>query len=154
MDNWTVKRIDQMERAFGGIFIRARAALGASGFGMNIIDLPPMSGDAYPEHDHLHDGQEEIYFLLSGVAELILPGQVVDLEPLVTMVRVAAVSRRRLRSGPDGARVMILGATPGKAYVAQENSRLGGPETFGTATASTTMNPNSPPPVMLHRGRY
>lgn len=154
MDGFTVKQIDEMERAFGGIFIRARAALGASAFGMNIIDLPPLSGEAYPEHDHLHDGQEEVYFLLSGDADLVLPDRVVAMKALGTMVRVAPATRRRLRSGPAGARVMIIGATPGLAYVPQENSRLGGPETFGSPTVSTSMNPASPPPTLLLRGRF
>lgn len=154
MTNYTVKSIDAMERSFGGIFIRARASLGASAFGMNIIDLPPMSGDAYPEHDHLHDGQEEIYFLLGGTAEIILPDQVVTLEPLSTMVRVGPDDRRRVRSGPQGCRLMVLGAMPGKPYVAQENSKLGGPDTFGTKTASTSMMPDSYPAQLHLRGHF
>ncbi|HLJ21331.1 MAG TPA: hypothetical protein VKU84_14090, partial [Stellaceae bacterium] len=68
--DFTVKRLDEMEAAFGGGFIRARASLGASAFGMQVLALPPSSGDAYPEHDHLHDGQEEVYLLLSGAADL------------------------------------------------------------------------------------
>jgi hypothetical protein len=56
--DFTVKRLDEMEAAFGGSFVRARASLGASAFGMQVHLLPPNSGDAYPEHDHLYDGQE------------------------------------------------------------------------------------------------
>ena len=41
MADFTVKRIDDMEGAYGGAFKRARAELGVSSFGMAIIDMPP-----------------------------------------------------------------------------------------------------------------
>jgi hypothetical protein len=46
MPEVTVVRIDEMERAFGGVFVRARASLGVTSFGIQVIDLPPNSGDA------------------------------------------------------------------------------------------------------------
>jgi hypothetical protein len=49
-----------MESAWGRSFVRVRAPLGASAFGMQVLDFPPDSGDMIPEHDHAHDGQEEI----------------------------------------------------------------------------------------------
>lgn len=154
MHDYTVRRIDEMERAFGGLFIRARASLGASAFGMNILDLPPNSGDAYPEHDHSHDGQEEIYFLLSGEAEMVLPDAVVEMTAGETFIRVGPATRRRLRSGPKGARVLALGAVPGAAYMPQGNSELGGPEEFHNPTASTSLMPDGPAPQIARRGRY
>ena len=36
--SYAVKRIDEMEAAFGGGFIRARASLGVTAFGMQVID--------------------------------------------------------------------------------------------------------------------
>jgi hypothetical protein len=53
-------------------------------------------------------------------------------------VLVGAGARRRLRSGPDGARVLAIGATPGRAYAPQPNSELGGPEVLAD-TASSSM---------------
>jgi mannose-6-phosphate isomerase-like protein (cupin superfamily) len=127
--------IEEMEHAFGGAFVRARASLGATAFGMNVIQLPPDSGDMAPEHDHLHDGQEEVYVLLSGSCSIDVGGKPIDLAD--TFVRVGAGERRRLRSGPEGARVLAVGATAGRAYVPQPNSELGGPEVLAdTATSS------------------
>ena len=50
MPGHTVKRIDEMEAVYGGAFKRARAELGISSFGMQVMDLPP-NLDQYPEHD-------------------------------------------------------------------------------------------------------
>jgi mannose-6-phosphate isomerase-like protein (cupin superfamily) len=145
--DFTVLRLDEMEAAFGGFFVRVRASLGASAFGVQVLELPASSGDAYPEHDHLHDGQEEIYLLLRGAADLHLPGRVVALDP-ETFVRVGPETRRRLRSGEDGARVLVIGGMPGRAYEPQENTPLGGPESLPCPTASSAMIPDGPPPQL------
>ena len=63
MPDYTAKRIDDMEAAFGGGFVKARAELGVSAFGMQVIKMPP-DYDEYPEHDHAADGQEEVYLAL------------------------------------------------------------------------------------------
>jgi mannose-6-phosphate isomerase-like protein (cupin superfamily) len=150
--DYAVKRIDEMEHAFGGVYVRARASLGVGSFGMQVLELPPLSGDLYPEHDHAHDGQEEVYLLLAGTAELALPDRVVELGA-ETFVRVAPGVRRRIRTGPDGARVLAIGAMPGEAYTPQPNSVLGGPETLA-ATASSAMLPDGPPAQLTTRGRF
>jgi mannose-6-phosphate isomerase-like protein (cupin superfamily) len=142
--DYTVLRLEEMEAAFGGLFVRVRASLGLTAFGLQVADIPPNSGDAYPEHDHDHDGQEEVYLLLRGSADLHLPGRVVTLDP-ETFVRVGPHMRRRLRSGRDGARILMIGGMPGRAYEPQENSPLGGPETLPCPTASTSLVPGSAP---------
>jgi mannose-6-phosphate isomerase-like protein (cupin superfamily) len=140
--DYTVLRLEEMEAAFGGLFIRVRASLGLSSFGIQVADIPPNSGDMYPEHDHEYDGQEEVYLLLRGSAELHLPDRVVALDP-DTFVRVGPPTRRRLRSGEDGARVLMIGGMPGRPYEPQENTPLGGPETLPCPTASTSLIPDS-----------
>ena len=145
--DFTALRLDEMEAAFGGFFVRVRASLGASAFGMQVLEFPPNSGDMYPEHDHLFDDQEEVYLLLSGGANLHLPGRVIELDP-ETFVRVGPATRRRLRTGPDGARILVVGGVPGGAYEPQENSPLGGPETLPCPTASSSMIPDGPPPQL------
>ncbi|MHB8691486.1 MAG: cupin domain-containing protein [Solirubrobacteraceae bacterium] len=145
--DYTVMRLDDMEAAFGGSFIRARASLRASAFGMQVHQLPPNSGDAYPEHDHLHDSQEEVYLLLSGTADLHLPGRVVALDP-ETFVRVGPATRRRIRTGPEGARILAIGGVIDAAYEPAENSPLGGPETIPCPTASSSLIPDGPPPQL------
>ena len=100
--------------------------------------------DPLSEHDHDYDGQEEVYLLLRGSADLRLPGRDVALDP-ETFVRVGPRTRRRLRSGEDGARVLMIGGVPGRAYEPQENTPLGGPETLPCPTASTSLVPGSAP---------
>jgi hypothetical protein len=144
---YTVRRLDEMERAFGGAFVRVRAELGISSFGVQVIELPPNSGDLAPEHDHLHDGQEELYLVLGGSAELALPDGALELDPM-TPARVAPETRRRLRAGPEGARLLLIGGIPGRPYTPPANSELCGPETFDCPTASTAMAPFGPPPLL------
>jgi quercetin dioxygenase-like cupin family protein len=144
--DYTVRSLDDMERAFGGVFVRARASLGATAFGLQVIDLPPDSGDFYPEHDHLHDGQEEVIVVLAGSADL----QTVDGVTAIgagDFVRLAPETRRRFRSGTDGARLLAIGGVPGEAYSPAPNSVLGGPETFAES-ASSAMRPDGPPPQL------
>jgi hypothetical protein len=66
MADYTVKRFEEMEPIFGGVFRRARASLGVSSFGMQLLEMPPNGGDAYPDHDHHHDSQEEVYVILAA----------------------------------------------------------------------------------------
>lgn len=137
MADVTAKKIDEMERAFGGGYVRARASLGVTAFGMQIIDLPPDSREMSPEHDHLHDGQEEVYVLLGGSCDLDVAGGTLSLGDGM-LVRVGPGERRRLRSGPAGARVLALGGVPGEAYTPDPTSTLGGPEALAP-TARTSM---------------
>jgi mannose-6-phosphate isomerase-like protein (cupin superfamily) len=127
MAGYTVKKIDDMEAIYGGGFKRARAEMGVESFGMQVLDLPPNLTDQYPEHDHSNDGQEEVYMVLHGKAEIEVDGDTHQLEP-ETMVRVGPGITRRLRTGSEGARVLALGGCAGKPYEAPDVSRLGAPD--------------------------
>ena len=127
MADYTVKRIDEMEAVFGGAFKRARAELGVTSFGMQVLDMPPDVDGQYPEHDHEAEGQEEVYLALGGRAELDVEGDRIPLEP-GTMVRVGAAAKRTIRTGAEGARILALGGCPGEPYEAPEVSRLGAPD--------------------------
>jgi mannose-6-phosphate isomerase-like protein (cupin superfamily) len=124
--DFTVMRIDDMEAIYGGAFKRARASVGASAFGMQIIDLPP-NIDQYPEHDHSEDGQEEVYVVLRGSCHMTIDGQTFDLDP-DTIVRVASGTMRKLYTTSEGARVLALGGVPGQAYEASALTELGQPD--------------------------
>ena len=127
MADYTVKKIDDMEAVFAGTFKRARAELGVSSFGMQVMDLPPQMGDRYPEHDHGEDGQEEVYVVMRGSGEIEIEGERHPLGP-DTMVRVGPGVKRKLFVGPEGARVLALGGIPGQAYDAPDVSQLGAPD--------------------------
>jgi hypothetical protein len=127
MADYTVKRFDEMEPIFGGFFLRARASLGASSFGMQILNFPPNGGEFYPNHDHGASGQEEVYVVLAGSADFDLQGELVHLGP-ETAIRVGAMTKRKISVGSDGARILALGGVPGGVYDPPEFSELGGPE--------------------------
>ena len=123
MGDYTVKRLDEMEAIFGGSFRRTGATLGIESFGMQIFDMPA-GADQYPEHDHSHDGQEEVYVVLRGSGEVELDGERLPVDP-ERIIRVGAGTKRKLWPGPDGMRVLALGGVPGKAYERPEPFKLG-----------------------------
>ena len=67
MADYTAKRVSEMEAGFQGGFVKARAELGVTAFGMQVIRLPPNFTD-YPEHDHAESGQEEVFLPIGGSA--------------------------------------------------------------------------------------
>jgi mannose-6-phosphate isomerase-like protein (cupin superfamily) len=126
MGDYTVKRIDELEAIYGGSFKRARAELGVSAFGMQILDLPP-SVTGYPEHDHGKDRQEEVYVVLRGSADMEVDGEHVALDP-DTLVRVAPGTKRKVLPGEKGARLLVIGGVPGQVYEAPAVTELGAPD--------------------------
>jgi mannose-6-phosphate isomerase-like protein (cupin superfamily) len=126
MSAYAVKPIDEMEAIFHGSFRRAAAELGVESFGMQIFDMPPEFSD-YPEHDHSEDGQEEVYVVLRGTAELEVDGQRVFLDP-AHIARVGPGTRRKLHPGPTGVRILALGAVPGQVYSRPDDFKLGAPD--------------------------
>jgi hypothetical protein len=128
MGEYRVVKIDDMEAIAFGTFRRARAELDVSAFGLQILDLPP-NLDAYPEHDHAADGQEEVYFVLRGSGEIEIEGERIALDP-ETAVSIKAGTRRKLWPGPDGMRVVAIGGKPGAVYEGKDFSELGAPDPF------------------------
>jgi mannose-6-phosphate isomerase-like protein (cupin superfamily) len=125
MSDFTVKRIDEMEAAFRGGFKKARAELGVTSFGLQVLDFPP-DVTQYPEHDHAESGQEEVFAVIRGSGKIVIDDEdEVALEPDV-FVRVGPNDKRKIYSGPDGLRIIALGGTPGKAYEAPEITELEG----------------------------
>jgi quercetin dioxygenase-like cupin family protein len=118
MADVTVKHHDEFETAFGGAMKLVRHGLGVESFGIQVIDMPP-NADRYPEHDHTHDAQEEVYAVLDGVATLTAGGEDYEMRPGM-WARVGPGEKRRWSTGAKGARVLALGAVPGKAYEVQE----------------------------------
>jgi mannose-6-phosphate isomerase-like protein (cupin superfamily) len=114
MSDYTAKRIKEMEAGYGGGFVKVRAELGVTAFGMQIIQLPPDYAD-YPEHDHAESGQEEVFAVLSGSGWMNVEGERVELDP-ETLVRVGAAAKRKVFSGPQGLRMLVTGGCPGEAY--------------------------------------
>jgi mannose-6-phosphate isomerase-like protein (cupin superfamily) len=124
-----IDEIDAIDGFFEGIKMhRVAAGLGISSFGISIIDLEP-GADEYPEHDHAEDGiggrmfakrpqqlgQEEVYVALRGSGTLEADGEEYPIDP-AHIVRVGPAVKRKIVPGPEGLRLLALGATPGEPY--------------------------------------
>jgi hypothetical protein len=124
VSDYTAKNIKDMEAAFGGGFVKARAELGVTSFGMQVIQMPANYED-YPLHDHAESGQEEVFLALKGSGWIEIEDERVDLEPDV-FVRVGPEPKRKVFAGPEGLRMLALGAAPGSAYAINPMTELEG----------------------------
>jgi uncharacterized cupin superfamily protein len=122
MADYTAKRLEEMQAAYGGGFVKVRAELGVSAFGMQVIQLPPNYAD-YPEHDHAESGQEEVFVALSGSGWIDVEGERVELDG-TTFVRVGSDARRKVHAGPEGLRLLAIGGAPGEAYKIVSSTEL------------------------------
>jgi mannose-6-phosphate isomerase-like protein (cupin superfamily) len=124
-----IDEIQALEGFLEGIKMHQVAAgLGVSAFGISIIDLEP-GADEYPEHDHSEEGiggqmfakrpqqlgQEEVYVALRGSGTLEADGEQYPLDP-DHIVRLGPTVVRKVTPGPDGLRLLALGAIPGQPY--------------------------------------
>ena len=125
MADVTVKRLDEFEAIFGGGFRRVRAGLGVSSFGLAVMDLPARI-QAVPRARPGPDGQEEVYTVLVGTATLTVAGEDHELEPGV-FARVGPQEARKISTGDEGARVLAIGASPGKIYEPPSSPRRASP---------------------------
>ena len=113
MSGVTVRAIDDM-RSSDGHFYFAGLDLGVVGWGMNVLRMPP-NWSGHRGHDHVEDGQEEVYVVLEGRAILEVGVDWITLRPGM-FARVSPYSHRKLVTGDEGATVLALGAKPGEAY--------------------------------------
>lgn len=105
----------QGPNAIDGIhFHGMRGALGVHAWGMNMLTLAPHT-TGYPEHDHTQDGQEEVYVVLQGTAFVTVGGQETTVAA-GTFVRVPPQLKRKFVTKAEGAVLLAIGGTPGKAY--------------------------------------
>jgi quercetin dioxygenase-like cupin family protein len=91
----------------GGVH-HLRGALDCSNLGVSVLDCDP--GWTGVEHDHAHDGQEEVYVLVEGAATATVEGADVPLS-VGEALRVDADATRRIEAGADGA-TLVVAASP------------------------------------------
>ena len=116
MADVTVKRTEEFEPTFRGGMLKARSGLGVTSFGIQILRFPP-AATRYPEHDHAHDGQEEVYVVLEGSVTLRAGDEEHLLEP-GSFARVGPEEKRKLETAAEGALVLALGGVPGQVFEA------------------------------------
>ena len=113
----TVVDAADVEPSFG-VFRKMRLALGASGFGINQLELPP--GASGREHDEVDGGQEEVYVVIAGSGVMRIDGEDVPLAA-GRWLRVDARHTRMPIAGSEGLTMIMVGGTPGHGYVPRAN---------------------------------
>ncbi|HEX2707614.1 MAG TPA: hypothetical protein VHM66_06350 [Solirubrobacterales bacterium] len=107
---------------------RVAADMGVSAFGISIVEMDP-GADEYPEHDHSEDGiggkmfakrpeqlgQEEVYVALGGSGTLEADGTSYPIDP-DHITRVGPEVKRKIVAGPDGLRLLAVGAVAGQPH--------------------------------------
>jgi mannose-6-phosphate isomerase-like protein (cupin superfamily) len=126
-DGYAIANLSELGEGYG--FRKIRKGLEVTAFGVNAIVLPP----SYETGSHLHEEQEELYFLHSGrIAIEFGDGQIFELEP-GGLARVDASTIRKIRnlSDSEDAVYVVVGGKDG--YVGRdgklppgEESRFGG----------------------------
>ena len=114
------RRIDDLPQLWDGFAKLVREGLGISGFGVQIMDLPPDYSTR--SHDEAKTGQQELYVALRGSGAVLIhaePEERLELDP-ERVVAVAPGMERTLTSGPEGMRMLCVGGAPGKPYAAPD----------------------------------
>jgi uncharacterized cupin superfamily protein len=117
INGYAAKAIDELPTLWDGFAKLVRAGLDITAFGANLMDLPPDYSTA--SHDEAETGQQELYVALHGSGSVGIGDARLPLDA-DHLVRVDAGTARVLTSGPEGLRVLCIGATPGAAYEPQE----------------------------------
>jgi quercetin dioxygenase-like cupin family protein len=82
-----------------GVFRAMSAPLGVGQFKVNRLELPP--GAEGPEHDHVGNGEEEVYAVVGGGGTLLVDGEEISLRP-GHFVFCSPDARRQMRAGAEG----------------------------------------------------
>jgi mannose-6-phosphate isomerase-like protein (cupin superfamily) len=113
-EGWAVANLDDLGEGPG--FRKIRRELGVSAFGVNAIVMPP----GYATGSHLHETQEELYFLHRGHAAIEFGDGTSEELEAGGLAWVDAPTPRRLRnlSDTEEAVLVIVGGKDG--YVGRD----------------------------------
>jgi uncharacterized cupin superfamily protein len=114
-ERYKASAIEDLPHLWGGFAKLVREGLGITAFGVQVMDLP--ADYSTKSHDEGDSGQEELYLGMRGSGAVVIDDEDQRL-PLDAghAVRVSPGVPRTLTSGPDGLRVLCVGAVPGAAY--------------------------------------
>jgi quercetin dioxygenase-like cupin family protein len=125
-DGYAVANLSDLGEGYG--FRKIRKGLGVTAFGVNAIVIPP----SYETGRHLHEEQEELYFLHSGRIEIEFgDGSTHELEPGgLAWVDAPTVRKVRNPSDSEDAVYVVIGGKDG--YVGRDGKLPPGEESrFG-----------------------
>ena len=119
-DGWAVGSLEGLGEGPG--FRKVRKQLGVTAFGVNAVVLPP----GYSTGRHLHERQEELYFVHSGTIEFTFNDGETQVLEAGGLARVDAATVRSFRnvSGSDEAVFLCVGGAGG--YVGRDGKLPGG----------------------------
>jgi mannose-6-phosphate isomerase-like protein (cupin superfamily) len=107
---------DELERT--GNWSLVRRTLGCQAFGVNLVEIPP--GESIPEHDETGRDQEELFFVISGSAALVIDDEEHP-APAGTFARLDPARRRTVRNtGSEPCAVLIFSAPTSSGYQPME----------------------------------
>ena len=84
----------------------AKGELDAERTGVSYFDVKPNQRSPF---GHKHDEAEEVYVVIAGSGRMKLDGEIIEVEEL-DAIRVAPEVVRAFESGPEGIRVLAMGA--------------------------------------------
>jgi quercetin dioxygenase-like cupin family protein len=84
----------------------AKGDLDAERTGVSYFDVKPNQRSPF---GHKHDEAEEVYVVIAGSGRMKLDDEIIEVEEL-DAIRVAPEVVRAFESGPDGIRVLAMGA--------------------------------------------
>ena len=109
---FSITHRDDLERT--GDWGLVRRTLGCASFGINLVEIAP--GSQIPEHDEVDRDQEEVFFVVSGTAVLVIDGSDHP-APAGTFARLDPAPRRTVRNdGDTPAAVLIVSAPRASGY--------------------------------------
>ncbi len=115
-DGYTIAHRDELERT--GNWALVRRSLGCRALGVNLVEISP--GESIPEHAETERDQEELFFVVSGSALLVIDGEEHP-APAGTFARLDPPRRRTVRNaGSEPCSVLIVSAPRTSGYEPME----------------------------------
>lgn len=113
-DGWAVGSIDGMGDGPG--FRKVRKELGVTAFGVNAVIIPP----GYTSGRHLHERQEELYFVHRGEVEFTFGDGDTQVLGAGGFVRVDPSTVRRMRNPSDSEDAVYVCVGGAGGYVGRD----------------------------------
>jgi quercetin dioxygenase-like cupin family protein len=113
-DGWAVGSLDGMGEGPG--FRKVRKALGVTAFGVNAVVMPP----GYVSGRHMHERQEELYFVHRGEIEFTFNGEHKQVLGPGGFARVDPPTVRQFRNVSDSEDAVYIAVGGAGGYVGRD----------------------------------
>ena len=117
MSNWRVADVNEIPPVkddWPATWKSVRHHFGIEAFGVNAV-TKDAGNVLIPEHTEEESGQQELYFVHAGEVKATLDGEEVTV-PAGSFVSCEPEARRKFESTASPTTLIVIGASPGKAY--------------------------------------